>query len=213
MCKIKNILIGLFIFIAYIGNGQCPVQQLNDDIAEVGDELVDFIESVPPGNGVKAWDKVRKGGIDDFINQPGYIKTLEKVAKYQDEALAGATGNVKYYRVQGGQGTGTSQNLLTVEPNGNLTFNSTSNNLNLSTSTREHADYFIDCCRPGGKIVEFEVPKSLDIQMKEAAVPQYKATQNLQNPNGTAPKIVDPCLLYTSPSPRDKRQSRMPSSA
>ena len=24
---------------------------------------------------------------------------------------------------------------------------------------------------------------------------------------------LDPCLLYTSPSPRDKRQSRMPSSA
>ena len=24
---------------------------------------------------------------------------------------------------------------------------------------------------------------------------------------------VNPCLLYTSPSPRDKRQSRMPSSA
>ena len=32
----------------------------------------------------------------------------------------------------------------------------------------------------------------------------------------TAPNTVDglpPCLLYTSPSPRDKRQSRMPSSA
>ena len=27
------------------------------------------------------------------------------------------------------------------------------------------------------------------------------------------PHIVTPCLLYTSPSPRDKRQSRMPSSA
>ena len=26
-------------------------------------------------------------------------------------------------------------------------------------------------------------------------------------------KTVEPCLLYTSPSPRDKRQSRMPSSA
>ena len=26
-------------------------------------------------------------------------------------------------------------------------------------------------------------------------------------------RLVDPCLLYTSPSPRDKRQSRMPSSA
>ena len=28
-----------------------------------------------------------------------------------------------------------------------------------------------------------------------------------------APKDLDDCLLYTSPSPRDKRQSRMPSSA
>ena len=27
------------------------------------------------------------------------------------------------------------------------------------------------------------------------------------------PAIIIPCLLYTSPSPRDKRQSRMPSSA
>ena len=27
------------------------------------------------------------------------------------------------------------------------------------------------------------------------------------------PRVVAPCLLYTSPSPRDKRQSRMPSSA
>ena len=26
-------------------------------------------------------------------------------------------------------------------------------------------------------------------------------------------RLVDSCLLYTSPSPRDKRQSRMPSSA
>ena len=25
--------------------------------------------------------------------------------------------------------------------------------------------------------------------------------------------LIRPCLLYTSPSPRDKRQSRMPSSA
>ena len=26
-------------------------------------------------------------------------------------------------------------------------------------------------------------------------------------------KVLETCLLYTSPSPRDKRQSRMPSSA
>ena len=28
-----------------------------------------------------------------------------------------------------------------------------------------------------------------------------------------SPGFLDTCLLYTSPSPRDKRQSRMPSSA
>ena len=36
-------------------------------------------------------------------------------------------------------------------------------------------------------------------------------TQTL--PNTTEYILVDACLLYTSPSPRDKRQSRMPSSA
>ena len=30
---------------------------------------------------------------------------------------------------------------------------------------------------------------------------------------GKKHKWIDSCLLYTSPSPRDKRQSRMPSSA
>ena len=28
-----------------------------------------------------------------------------------------------------------------------------------------------------------------------------------------SPRLIEDCLLYTSPSPRDKRQSRMPSSA
>ena len=32
-------------------------------------------------------------------------------------------------------------------------------------------------------------------------------------PNKNFPKFFNICLLYTSPSPRDKRQSRMPSSA
>ena len=31
--------------------------------------------------------------------------------------------------------------------------------------------------------------------------------------NGIPPTKINICLLYTSPSPRDKRQSRMPSSA
>ena len=35
----------------------------------------------------------------------------------------------------------------------------------------------------------------------------------LQAKNSLAKSLIDFCLLYTSPSPRDKRQSRMPSSA
>ena len=36
---------------------------------------------------------------------------------------------------------------------------------------------------------------------------------NCQDNFTDQPKIINGCLLYTSPSPRDKRQSRMPSSA
>ena len=43
----------------------------------------------------------------------------------------------------------------------------------------------------------------------EQRMPVYGVT------TGLGPKVVDPlpCLLYTSPSPRDQRGSRMPSSA
>eukprot|EP00827_Trimyema_finlayi_P007172 TRINITY_DN979_c0_g1_i2.p2 TRINITY_DN979_c0_g1~~TRINITY_DN979_c0_g1_i2.p2 ORF type:complete len:100 (+),score=31.84 TRINITY_DN979_c0_g1_i2:61-360(+) len=39
---------------------------------------------------------------------------------------------------------------------------------------------------------------------------QFKKFENIYYPMYSA---LIPCLLYTSPSPRDKRQSRMPSSA
>ena len=39
---------------------------------------------------------------------------------------------------------------------------------------------------------------------------QLKEELSLQRKHA---KLYDNCLLYTSPSPRDKRQSRMPSSA
>lgn len=141
---------------------------------------------------VRAWERINAGGIRDFINHPGYIKTLEKVAKYQDEAAAGNSGAVKYYRVQTEH---PDSKILKVETNGNLIFNKPDVNLNLSTTTREHADYYAAQKISQGntvEIIEFEVPKAFDIQMKQTAVPQYKSLQNLLNPNGTAPKIVDP---------------------
>ena len=39
----------------------------------------------------------------------------------------------------------------------------------------------------------------------------FDGNVNLIAINGT--ELIRDCLLYTSPSPRDKRQSRMPSSA
>jgi LuxR family maltose regulon positive regulatory protein len=44
-----------------------------------------------------------------------------------------------------------------------------------------------------------------------AAFPSPGATQQLPATAGVA--LVEPCLLYTSPSPRDRQKSRMPSSA
>ena len=37
--------------------------------------------------------------------------------------------------------------------------------------------------------------------------------KEIKNSHGSGSMKYDTCLLYTSPSPRDKRQSRMPSSA
>ena len=43
--------------------------------------------------------------------------------------------------------------------------------------------------------------------------PQANATIGLSDLTEKSEKNIYDCLLYTSPSPRDKRQSRMPSSA
>ena len=42
---------------------------------------------------------------------------------------------------------------------------------------------------------------------------EIKRVKNIEIPDAIAYIEYEPCLLYTSPSPRDKRQSRMPSSA
>ena len=51
-------------------------------------------------------------------------------------------------------------------------------------------------------------PKPIDAEGKNSAKKESKI-----NHAGKAPRRVEPCLLYTSPSPRDLSTSRMPSSA
>ena len=46
-------------------------------------------------------------------------------------------------------------------------------------------------------------PNELELKTKAIPIPGYSEVL----------VKIDACLLYTSPSPRDKRQSRMPSSA
>ena len=59
------------------------------------------------------------------------------------------------------------------------------------------------------RIVGGEPIKSLTISLKTVESEIANSLTKVQNDN----KDVEICLLYTSPSPRDKRQSRMPSSA
>ena len=72
-----------------------------------------------------------------------------------------------------------------------------------------------------------ESPDNTEVASKNTAVPlrseiddKYKwdmsaiyATEEAWEDDLNYVKELYPCLLYTSPSPRDKRQSRMPSSA
>ena len=59
-----------------------------------------------------------------------------------------------------------------------------------------------------GLPVEIEVQKQLDLMSNEA-IEEY----GMEAFNQKCKESVWTCLLYTSPSPRDQRGSRMPSSA
>ena len=56
------------------------------------------------------------------------------------------------------------------------------------------------------------VPQTLQSPMTPGALPAYSYPPMLSDPGGPS-GIPRGCLLYTSPSPRDQRGSRMPSSA
>ena len=47
----------------------------------------------------------------------------------------------------------------------------------------------------------------------DGTVAQADVEVIVEDVNDNCPRFNSTCLLYTSPSPRDKRQSRMPSSA
>ena len=65
------------------------------------------------------------------------------------------------------------------------------------------------------KVFDYEIPEIfLDFVIKKNGVNVTTKLKLVKKNKNTRNLILDgTCLLYTSPSPRDKRQSRMPSSA
>ena len=55
----------------------------------------------------------------------------------------------------------------------------------------------------------FEIPEGYEAQVRPRSGLALKKGITVLN----APGTIDACLLYTSPSPRDRTRSRMPSSA
>ena len=51
------------------------------------------------------------------------------------------------------------------------------------------------------------------IERQQSVRPLPGALDNVLMVNDNNPELIEDCLLYTSPSPRDRTRSRMPSSA
>ena len=72
--------------------------------------------------------------------------------------------------------------------------------------------------KPGAQVNSYSYIKAIAEELRGLAVerdiPIVSATQTTRKGfTNSDPGLEDTCLLYTSPSQRDKRQSRMPSSA
>ena len=74
----------------------------------------------------------------------------------------------------------------------------------LSAAVRLLADLYVEAGYPAARLHYFLVDEDLHLLVRRGHLTDIDAPQRLR------PYF---CLLYTSPSPRDKRQSRMPSSA
>jgi len=164
---------------------------LNNVPAKRIDQVLKLIDDVQDNKSIiKAWEKIKAGGIDDITDQSDYIQTLLKMAKYQEEIASGSTGTVKYYRVQ----TDFYLSKALSVKDKNLVFNKIDGTLYISTTSKEHALYYAASkAKKGNKVevIEFEVPKVIDNKMKEALIPQHKAGDNLLNPDGNLPQVVD----------------------
>ena len=124
---------------------------------------------------------------------------VEEPKTEQNAGKKSGSEGTKYYRVQGGgDGTQISRERIIVNSDGSVTIPDKNSTLYVSAYDAEHAIYYRDSARPGGTIIEFEVPKELDDLVQESAIPQFRAKYNPKNQGGMAPQIVDPTTPGTS---------------
>ncbi len=104
----------------------------------------------------------------------------------------GGSDTVTYRRVQGGEGTQSSQQRIVIDNEGNIYINKQDKNLNISIDNGEHTQHFLNNNRSGGDIYEFEVPKWFDDMVQEYTIPQAGYKNNPLNQGGVVPKLTDP---------------------
>ena len=145
--------------------------------------------------------KFGRGGAPEVdVDLPGVRRPATDVDVPKVETITpDSEKTVKYYRVQGGgSGEARSRERIIVNDDGSLNIPDKDTTLYVSAYDLEHAQYFRDTRRPGGEIVEFEVPKYLDDLIRENAIPQANAKLNPRYQDGMAPQIVDPNTKGTS---------------
>ena len=145
--------------------------------------------------------KFGRGGAPEVdVDLPGVRRPATDVDVPKVETITpDSDETVKYYRVQGGgSGEARSRERIIVNDDGTLNIPDKDTTLYVSAYDLEHAQYFRDTRRPGGEIVEFEVPKYLDDLIRENAIPQANAKLNPGYQDGMAPQIVDPTTKGTS---------------
>ena len=91
--------------------------------------------------------------------------------------------------------------------------------LNAATE-QDYKDFYNDFYTPNNAVLS--IAGDIDIEETKKLVDKYFSTIPIKTKDIHRPSIVekpmegqviDTCLLYTSPSPRDRTRSRMPSSA
>ena len=90
----------------------------------------------------------------------------------------------------------------------------------IEPATEEESDAYFNSRPRGSRLGAWASPQSSQLDSRDVlqskldqVEARFPADAPLPRPEFWGGYRVVPCLLYTSPSPRDKRQSRMPSSA